>query len=331
MVDYTRPDRHGNMPILPHVATILSGSATLSGTSNFINDEAERLGSEFMADLDPQGAVSRFLVRRAATLAARLDRLARYEAATVALRVRRAENEFVQNRLTEVDHLHSWIMAEPATYARRLRQSPEGIDRMLETWRGLRDEIADPTYPRWDSQHRHVAEALTGHRGQDFPTSAIHVWSEAFFGYSSSAVNATPELAGLDQAAGKELAIEKLTLIIDAEIDSLNQARSALDLEAIEQDRLEAADRASHDPSPTANQARRYEIATERGLFQALRMVAKLKKSDQPEAEVEFNNESEPDLEPTDPTFEPEQPPRKRSKMATSFQDPIRRSASNSK
>ncbi len=300
MVDYTRPDRLGNMPILPHVATIPSGSASFSGTSNSINDEAERLNSEFLAALDPRGAVARFLVRRAATLATQLDRLARYEAATVALRVRRAENEFVQNRLTEVDHLHSWIMAEPATYARRLRQSPEGIDRMLETWRGLRDEIADPMFPRWDSQHRHLAEALTGHRGEDFPTSAIHVWSEAFFGYQSAAVNATPELAGLDPAARKALAVEKLILIIDAEIDSLTRARNALDLEAIEQDRLEAADRASYDPSPAANQARRYEIATERGLFQALRMVAKLEKSHQPEAEVEFNSNSEPEKLATD-------------------------------
>ena len=322
-----KPDHLGVMAPIPAVATIPGSSGPSAQNLTAMLEEVAQRQAEFLADLQPRGVVATILTRRAALLSVRLERSARHEAATVALRVRRAEHEFVANRLAEVDHLHSWIHAEPATYARRLRQSPEGIDRLLESWRGLRSEITDPDFPRWDADHQMLALSLTGHRAADLPVSPLRLYSEAYIGHPSALVNGTPELARLKPAERQELARLKLVAIIDAEAASLTRDRAAIDLDAIERDRLEAADRALFDPSPAATLARRYDLATERGLFRALRMVAELEAAQADEAEIEPDDVIEAAPDPTLAKPAVDRSIGQRSRQAVAFMKSARRAA----
>ena len=106
----------------------------LTGAGVVLPDEdvarVEERFEEFEADLKPVNGVARFLARRAAMLSVRLDRCVRNESAAIASRMRRAEADFEHERLAEVDHTFSYIAREPATYARKLRSMPEGIDRI---------------------------------------------------------------------------------------------------------------------------------------------------------------------------------------------------------
>jgi hypothetical protein len=76
---------------------------------------------------------------------------------------------------------------------------------------------------------------------------------------------------GLDDPARARWARDALAAIIDEESARLHEARAALDPEAIGRDRLEAPDRALFDPSPELILARKYEAATERALYKALK------------------------------------------------------------
>jgi hypothetical protein len=74
--------------------------------------------------------------------------------------------------------------------------------------------------------------------------------------------------AGLDQLDRQFWAIDTL---IDGEIAKLKALRESFDLEGLELDRSEAAARAMFDASPEAVLARKYEAASERNLYRALR------------------------------------------------------------
>src|SRR5262249_9745355 len=58
---------------------------------------------------------------------------------------------------------------------------------------------------------------------------------------------------------------------IASEIAELEARREAFDEEALERDRAEACERALFDPSPEAERARKYEAATERGIYRTLK------------------------------------------------------------
>ena len=271
-----KPDHLGNMAPIPAAVTLPGSLGHRSSEAATIQDELQKRTAEFMSEIQPKGFLATFLTERAAVHSVRLDRMARYNAAMEAQKVRRAESEFVADRLSEVDHLHSWVNSEPATYSRRLRQSPEGIDRMLDSWRGLRSEITDPDFPRWSNDHQMLAESLTGKRFNDVPLTQIRLYSEAYKGGPSKLVDKTPELARLDPAGRQEFARIKLIEVIDAEVARLHVEREAINLKAIELDRIEAADRALYDTGAAAKEARRYELASERGLYKALRTIAEL-------------------------------------------------------
>ena len=123
-----KPDDLGHIPPMPEVNTL---ACTIAIRPGFISPEVEQRTVEFLDDIQPKRTVSYYLTRRAALLSVRLEDMERYHAAIRAQRLRRAESEYTQNRLCEIDHLNSWLCVEPAVYLRRLMQSPEGIDRLL--------------------------------------------------------------------------------------------------------------------------------------------------------------------------------------------------------
>ena len=82
------------------------------------------------------------------------------------------------------------------------------------------------------------------------------------------------EAAGLDEDARRAWARARLVERVDEEVAGLEAHRESLDFESIEQDRLEAGDRALFDPSTEACLARRYEAEARRGFFRRSRSSA---------------------------------------------------------
>ncbi len=238
----------------------LSGSGVVLPATDV--EAVERLKGAFERELGPRGEVALGLVHRAAVLTARLDRCGRQEVAALADRINRAEADFDDGRLDEVDLLMAGLLDAPGPALRRLGRMPEGVDRLVEAWLGLRSDLDGPR-PSWTPVHRAMAEALLGRREGDFGASPVRALSEAIRGEDGSG----------EGVEGRERARAGLVALIDEAVARLREHREGLDLGAIAQSRAGAPDRALFDFSSDAALARRYEAATERGLFRTLQAL----------------------------------------------------------
>jgi hypothetical protein len=156
----------------------------------------------------------------------------------------------------------------PATYLRRLLQTPEGLDRVLQAWCDLRGALDAPEANGWNFVHVRIVANLLGGRPNAFPVPRLAALAEAVFGNFHHLRPADGD--GLDNAARREWARRELARGIAAEVAALEAQRESIDLEALERDRAEACERALFDPSPEAEKARKYEAATERGIYRTL-------------------------------------------------------------
>ena len=127
------------------------------------------LAAEFHQDFRPSTAYGSRMLRRAAAMSIRMDRCVSQEEAAIARNVRNAEADFDDARLREIEIAFEWIAAEPATHARRLRSTPEGVDRMIKGWLDLGTDIDHPTGRRWDVMHYRRMENLMGPPARGFP------------------------------------------------------------------------------------------------------------------------------------------------------------------
>ena len=226
----------------------------------------------------PTAGVELELVKRVALMTVRLDRSAEHEARATAHRMRGAVVEFDDARLAEVEHLYSWIASEPETNARRLRASPEGLVRLADLGNGGppgRQIDPDPRGYRWDFGHADHLHHLMGLRQMDLPASRARALSEAVngrFQYLDAG-----DGAGLEGDDRRRWAINELAFLIEAEIDSLKAMLEGFDREALELDRAEAPARAMFDGSKEGVLARKYEAASERALYRALRELREIR------------------------------------------------------
>jgi hypothetical protein len=231
-------------------------------------EEVERRDEVLQQELRPSGMLSAILVRRLSFLSVRLELCERHDAACRAERVRHAEARFDDDRLTAIEEAFDHLADAPATYLRRLLQTPEGLDRMLRAWCDLRDALEAPEANGWNFVHVRIVANLLGGRPNDFPVPRPAALAEAVFGNFH---HLRPgEGDGLDNAGRREWARRELARGIAAEVAALEALRESIDLEALELDRAEACERALFDPSPEAERARKYEAATERGIYRTL-------------------------------------------------------------
>jgi hypothetical protein len=257
-------------------------------------EDAEEVDARFealAAEMKPKSEMARQLVLRMALLLLRLDRSAGHEAKAIAHRMRKAQAEFDDARLAEAENYYSWIASEPATNARRLRKSPEGIDLLIRAMEGLRSDLVHPDGHRWDWQHCEQFHHLLGLRRMDVPVTRARALTEAITGNFKHLNKADgPDLEG--EARERWAGCAMLDLI-DSEIARLRTLCGGLDLEGIELDRAEAAHRAIFDASPEAVLARKYEAASERGLYRALKEFREIQ-GEVSEVEIESDFASDP-------------------------------------
>ena len=251
--------------------------------------EVARRFEALEAEMNPGSELARMLVGRVATLSLRMEHCVEHEAKCSAHRMRHATEAFDDQRLAEVEKTLSWIATEPATHARRLRGTTEGIDRIVECLEKLKADLGHSDGVRWDWTYCETFHHLTGRRRLEVPVTRVRALTEAIAGnfkYLDSA-----DGAGLPDFDRQCWAAGALVKLIGGEIETLKALREDLDHETIALDRAEAPHRAMFDHSPASNLLRKYEATAERGFFRALR---------------EFREVQAETPEPTIPPVEPE-------------------------
>ncbi len=84
--------------------------------------------------------MGKILVRKMATLSIRMERSEKQETAAIARRVLHAVDDYDHGRLDEADRLFDLLGEEPRINLRKLRKSPEGVDRLILAWQELKAE-----------------------------------------------------------------------------------------------------------------------------------------------------------------------------------------------
>jgi len=243
----------------------------------------ERLAA-LEAEMRPGSTLARQLVGRVALMTIRLDRSAEHEAKAISHKMRKAAAEFDDARLAEMENYYSWIASEPATNARRLRTTPEGLKRLMDVMADLRDDLDHPLGHRWGWDRCEQLHHVMGLRRVDVPVSRARALSDAIDGNFRN-LNES-DGSELDPNDRREWARTALLGLIDEELAKLRALLEDFDHEGLGLDREEAAHRAIFDPSPAAILARKYEAASERSLYRALREFREIQ-GDSPQVEEE--------------------------------------------
>ena len=217
----------------------------------------------------PSTEAGRILIHRFSFLSVRLDRCERHETTVLSKRVLDAIGEYDDQRMADVELHASRISIDPMTSSRRLQGTPEGIDWLVEYWLELRGDLMIEDRVVWTWNHWSRAESLMGNPEGNLRVSRTRALTEAVSGFFANLEPTDGE--GLDDAARALWAKGEIAAMIDAEVARLQEVRISLDPDSIERDRLEAPDRALFDPSPELVLARKYEAATERALYKALK------------------------------------------------------------
>jgi hypothetical protein len=116
-------------------------------------DEIERRVEALTADLNPQSPLGAVLIRQMAVLSVRMERGAKQESAAIAARVRHAADDFDEARFDEAERLFDGLANDPRVHLRKLRKSPEGVDRLVVAWQELRADLTRDPRPLWTASH----------------------------------------------------------------------------------------------------------------------------------------------------------------------------------
>jgi len=237
-------------------------------------DEIERRVEAFETDLKPCSPVGLVLIRRMATLSVKMETSTRQEFFAQAKQVRHAVDDFDEARLDEADDLYETLGENLRKNLRKLRKSPEGVDRMIEAWTLLRADLTRDPKPYWTARHLQDAANLVG-------LSIDHVRNTRLGALARGVIGDFAELSdadggSLDEKGRREWSVRQLIARIDREIAELEEHRLTLDFETIELDRAEAGERALFDSSKEATLARRYESEAQRHFFKALNEFRKV-------------------------------------------------------
>ncbi len=232
-------------------------------------EQFDNLVDTLEAEMRPKNTLARECLSRLALLMLKMTRAALHETKCIAHNQRKAEAEFDAARLSESDHLISWIANEPATNARRLRRSPEGLDLLIGAIKGLLDDLSHPYGMRWGWSHCDRLHHLLGLRREDVPVSRLRALTEAIQGNFKYLDPHDGE--GQMEGNRSHWALQMLAQLIEAEIAKLKALRENFDHKGLDLDRAEAKYRAMFDPSKEAELARKYNAANERSYSRTLK------------------------------------------------------------
>jgi hypothetical protein len=238
--------------------------------------EVEQARRELEAEFQPTGRMGRILVKRIAVMSVRLERCFEQEVAERGHRRHVAVRLYDENQLKAVETAFQGLAASPDIQSRKLETTPEGVDRKLEAWLAIREDL-ELSPSRFGYHHWQVAENLVGKSTEDVPFSRFGALCHVIWGQPSYL-----EPEGMDLPARVAWAQDQLRTLIDAEVARLRKVRASFDPVELARERARAVPRANFDASPAAILVAKYEAAAERSMLQAL---AELRKVD-PKAQV---------------------------------------------
>ena len=208
------------------------------------------------------------LAERAGYLSMRLKRCFQHDSAMAAGRVRAAEAEYDDDRRTAAEHVLSYIANEPATGARQLRATPEGVDLLIALLTRLRGEVDS----RWEEWHCYQFDQAIGVRSGVPPCSRVRALTNLATKGDASALptGAVDAIPAGDRAAW---ALAEIAVEVDAELTRLRAHRATLDLARFAADRAQAGERAKQRVDKDTALARKYEASAERAFDRALDQI----------------------------------------------------------
>ncbi len=253
-------------------------------------EEIQRRKEALTVDMNPKTPGGAILITVMATLSLRAERAAEQEIAQTDMRVRNAADTFDEERIEKANALLEGVADDPRTNLRKLKKMPEGVDRLIDEWNDLRNDLIIQPKPEWTAEHLERAGNLLGLKARHAPASRMGILSRGVWGDFASLGD--DEGAGLDEEFRREWAKVQLIEALDAEIAALEAHYETLDFETLAIDRAEAGQRALFDASKPASLARRYEAEARRGYFKALKEFRM----------VEAESEAKSEAAPTGPT-----------------------------
>jgi hypothetical protein len=228
-------------------------------------DEVAARSESLHDELGPKSVLGRILVDQLAVLSVKLERAAKQEAASLAVRVRHASADFDDERFDQAERLFESLADDPRRSLRELKKSPEGVDRLIEAWAEVRATLSRKIRPTCNLEKiAHLLGLPTG----SLSGTRLDALTQATWGNFNHLDES--ERTSLDPEARKAWACAQLIERIDGEIDQLKALRETFDFEGIDRDRAGAGDRALFDPSREASLARRYESEARRCFFKTL-------------------------------------------------------------
>jgi hypothetical protein len=234
-----------------------------------VAEEIQRRVEALTEDMKPMSPAGILLIAQMATCSVRMETAVKQESAATAKNVRHATDEFDEERKRDADTLYEGLGDNPRNNFRKLSKFPEGIERLIDAWRDLRDDLTADPKPIWADAQLEEAAHLLGLKARHARGSRIGALSRGFWG-DFGGLGAV-DGGDLDEEARRAWAKAALIEKIDTEIDALEAHYQTLDFETIELDRAEAGARALFDDSKGATLARRYESEARRGFFKALK------------------------------------------------------------
>ncbi len=268
------------------------------------DEDAAEVASRFQAleaELQPTGVSSRLLLRRFAYLSVRLERCERLDTAIYSKRIRHADEEYLDQRLSTIEQIASKLASDPMTVSRRLQTSPEGIDFLIGQWAELRDDLMNRQREVWSLNHWSRMERLLGIPEAHYRVTRLSALTQALAGFFEN-INPS-EIAELNDFERVEWARSELAKVIDREVARLHEVKASLHPEWIDQDRREAASRSLFDLQHGMNQVRKYEAATERSMYKALKEFRELESTLKANGQLDEGIDNEEELG----SFEPEE------------------------
>jgi len=232
-------------------------------------EEIEARVEAFEKDMKPCSPGGWVLLRRLATISVQMEVSTRREIFARAKNVRHAVDDFDEARLDEADELYDALGENPRKNLRKLRKSPEGVDRLIEAWNLLRLDLTRKPKHVWTASHLDRAANMVGLSVDHVQGTRLSALSNGVWGDFTDLDDIDARLK--DDPARQKWSRDRLVEWIDGEIAGLEAHRETLDFETIELDRDEAEELATLDMSKEGTLARRYDSELQRNYFKALK------------------------------------------------------------
>ena len=211
--------------------------------------------------------LSLILAERVGYLSMRLKRCFQQEEATIARRVRDAEDDYDDQRRSVVEHILSYIANEPPTGSRQLRSTPEGVDLLI----GWMQELQTQVDHRWGEYHCYKFDEAIGSRSLENPYSRMRALTE--LATKGDASNLEPGEAETLPPDVKAWALTQIARLVADELAKLQAHRATLDHARFDTNRAEAKRRAVQGFDKETALARKYEAAANLALDRTLKQI----------------------------------------------------------